>query len=104
MLVDGTSLWVRGANKVYIDIFIDINGIKGPNTFGKDFFDFYLDPTDSRFLLIPGGTLTSSNPFDSNCNSNSTGWGCTAWVVHKGNMEYLRCDDLKWNGKQKCSK
>lgn len=104
VLEDGISAWVRGGNEVYFDVFIDTNGTKGPNQWGKDIFDFYAKMDNSQFILIPGGTLTSSNPFDSNCNSKSTGWGCTAWVVYKGNMEYLRCDDLKWNGKQKCSK
>ena len=48
-----------------------------------------------------------SNPFDSRCNINNSeranGRGCTAWIVENGNMDYLHCDDLSWDGKRKCS-
>ena len=26
---------------------------------------------------------------------------CTGWVITNGNMDYLHCDDLEWNGKNK---
>ncbi len=29
--------------------------------------------------------------------------GCAAWIIYKGNMDYLFCDDLSWDGKTSCS-
>ncbi|MBQ2870752.1 type II secretion system protein [bacterium] len=105
MLEDGSSVWFRGNDDdAFISIFLDINGTKKPNQRGKDFFGFHVINNGSGYVLIPGGLPNSKNPFDKNCHSKSVGDGCTAWVIYKGNMEYLHCDDLKWNGKQKCSK
>lgn len=34
--------------------------------------------------------------------SRENGHGCTAWVLVNENMDYLRCNDLSFNGKTKC--
>ena len=34
---------------------------------------------------------------------DSNGYSCTAWVIFKENMDYLKCDDLTWDGKNKCN-
>ena len=71
-------------------IYIDVNGIKSPNRYGKDVFLFGL--TDSCHM-VPAGTgrikgLVSSIPkYDSNgCNSGtpSNGLSCTARIVKEG--------------------
>ena len=102
ILNDGATIWFRGATKAMDNIFIDVNGPKKPNTWGKDIFSLLYSPEDGVF--VPDGTPNSSNPFDTSCKKTSNGFGCGAWVFYKGNMDYLHCDDLKWSGKQKCSK
>ena len=104
MLNDGSSIWFRAdkAENELVDLFIDVNGNAAPNQWGKDLFLLYV--VDGK--LIPSGTDKNNNKmfFDRSCNKSGAGYGCAAWLVYKGNMDYLHCNDLKWNGKQKCSK
>ncbi len=68
---------------------VDINGDKGPNVFGKDTFSFYI----TKYGIFPYGTPDDlSNPLSS---CKTTGHGCAAWVIAKGNMDYLR-KDVSW--------
>ena len=101
ILNDGTSVWFRGAPSGIDIVFVDVNGPQKPNTWGRDLFGFlYLNG-----VFVPDGVpQEGSSFFDTSCKKNNLGFGCAAWVVYKGNMDYLHCDDLKWNGKQKCSK
>ncbi len=83
---------------------VDINGADGPNTLGKDIFYFKIN---KKGIYPHGGPDDdSTHSFPANCNltstANSNGYGCTAWVIHNENMDYLHCDDLSWNGKHKC--
>lgn len=115
-LNDGTTIlggWIENfscnnKNDMCGDFAIDINGIRNlPNAKGRDIFYFKIYPD----RIVPMGEDPEEfNAFDKSCNRvNSTvssshiGYGCTAWVVEKGNMDYLHCDDLSWTGKQKCS-
>lgn len=102
---------VRGSgllSKICGEMFIDINGRKGPNATGKDVFLFYITNNG----LIPMGTKeeadTSRFNFDNGCNLNRpstlNGYGCAAWVIYNENLDYLKCSDLSWDGKRKCSK
>lgn len=88
------------------ELFVDINGKKGPNATGKDVFLFYF--TKSGYV-IPKGTAEEferGSSFSHLCNRKTTdrlnGYGCTAWVMYNENMDYLKCDDLSWNGKHTC--
>lgn len=103
VLSDGASIWMRGSNsdKFNIDIFYDLNGAEGPNQWGHDLFEFLV--TNEK--VYPNGLPeTETENFDDHCApSNSEGYGCAAWVIYKGNFDYLKCDDLEWNGKNKCS-
>lgn len=71
-------------------------------------FNFYL----TKNGLLPKGTNKEEQVFQTQCDiknksgisSDTQGRGCTAWALYEGNMEYLHCDDLSWNGKKKCSK
>jgi len=86
------------------EVFYDVNGTKPPNATGKDVFWFVL----TKYGLVPGGLAeeTGSSTFDNRCNLEKTGtmngYGCTAWVIYNENMDYLKCNDLSWNGKTKC--
>ena len=38
------------------------------------------------------------------CDLYSGGGGCTAWVLHNENMDYLKCaDKLSWDGNKTCN-
>lgn len=84
---------------------VDINGSKGPNTFGKDFFLFYV----TKYGIIPAGSSSDNTEysFSKRCsvaakNEYANGNGCTAWVIINENMDYLHCSDLSWTGKHSC--
>lgn len=80
---------------VCADINVDINGFKGPNAMGKDYFGFFI----TKYGLVPVGM-----PGDwYNCLTGN-GSECTAWVVTNENMDYLTCPgSLSWNGKKTCN-
>ena len=82
---------------VYANIHYDINGIKPPNTYGKDIFIFYLTENS----IIPCGTTNETTFTFVDC-FNGHGYACTAWVIYNENLDYLHCKDLSWNGKHKC--
>ena len=88
--------------KVYGAVHVDINGKSGPNTYGKDYFRFYV--TDKA--IVPSGVNTTlTYNFHNACLNNVTdmqGTACTAWVLYNENMDYLHCKDLSWTGKTKC--
>ena len=100
LLTDGTPLWLNTGWNFYT-ISFDINGKKGPNKYGTDVFVFYFK--DRNFYAGGHPAIGGTSTFDTGCASeDAVGHACAAWVVYKGNMEYLKCNDLSWNGKQKC--
>ena len=85
-------------------------------TYGKDIFYFKMLPDKH---IIPEGLkdtyskyydydlyATNNFTFEKKCNRTKTsgenGRSCTAWVIYNGNMDYLHCNDLSWDGKHKC--
>jgi len=81
-------------------IYVDINGLKSPNQVGKDLFVF----TVTRSGIVPNGVQDETTyPFNSSCQTNSNGVGCTAWVIFNENLDYLHCNDLSWEGKTRCN-
>ena len=70
---------------------------KDKNVLGKNVFKFAVY---SNIILPEGNRKARYKSFANNCYQN--GAGCTAWVIENGNMDYLHCDDLSWNGKRKC--
>lgn len=85
---------------------VDLNGSKSPNKYGVDYFGFLL----TKSGVIPMG-LDEQNkyPFNGFCNRNSNannsyenGLSCSAWVLYNGNMDYLKCNNLNWNGRRSC--
>ena len=63
-------------------VFVDINGTKKPNTFGKDvfIFDFYEN------TVKPRGANQNMETLNNNCSLNATGSGeyCTAKIMKDG--------------------
>lgn len=112
-LNDGSSIaffyvsWLAGSND-YGQFCIDINGPKPPNKYGIDVFIFEM----FKDRINPCGTKINGHySFPENCtkdgdpNASPTrnGLGCAAWVIYNGNMDYLHCSNLSWNGPTKCS-
>lgn len=110
ILTDGTlimfnksAMWGGNeGNYLYAQIYVDINGFKGPNQLGKDFFYFYISPEK----IVPAGAkaLEEKNEdqkFTKNCIQQN-GFACAAWVIYNENMDYLHCKDLSWDGKHSC--
>lgn len=89
-------------------ITVDLNGHQKPNRYGEDLFNFYVTKTG----IIPYGTYKEHLEFEKACNKaiqtpypNYDGgnmYACTAWVLYNENMDYLKCNDLSWDGKTKC--
>ena len=90
-------------------IFVDINGEKGPNALGRDVFGFKIHNTKIAGL---GNTTEPYYTFQRMCNisktndiwdGNTNGSACTAWILENDNMDYLHCSNLSWTGKRKCN-
>lgn len=110
ILTDGTlimfnksAMWGGNeGNYLYAQIYVDINGFKGPNQLGRDFFYFYINPEK----IVPAGAkaLEEKNEdqkFTKNCIQQN-GYACAAWIIYNENMDYLHCKDLSWDGKHSC--
>lgn len=106
LLTDGSSIAFRGGESIAWEhvkflIFYDINGDKGPNTWGKDLFEFSVLGNNS---IRPSGN--NEQQISSNCfSSNGTlkyGDTCAGWVIANENLDYLHCKGLKWNGPKSC--
>ena len=70
-------------------LLVDVNGNKEPNTLGKDVFQFWI----TKYGIFPLGTVDDTDTPFSSCRT--TGQGCTAWVITKGNVDYWH-KDVSW--------
>jgi len=73
-------------------IHVDINGKKGPNMFGKDFYSFWVvrPNSNSNYLILPYGTQHDTYvPLPNGCQANSsalsTSEGCTTQRLYNPN-------------------
>lgn len=64
--------------------------------FKKNAFAFKINPE----RIFPLGN--DENSFKNYCLNGKNYARCTGWVITHGNMDYLHCNDLSWNGKTKC--
>ncbi len=91
-LTDGTLIaliTINGEYK-YAVIYVDINGKKKPNTFGKDIFVFVYNikyVVDGKF--VPPGylmhkDLLTLDSYDDACNKNKSGWYCASLIMKDG--------------------
>lgn len=90
------------------DILVDVNGIKGLNTYGNDIFGF----TVTNEGVIKPVSLSMYYPYPTKSggaiggipNCKIIGVYCTGWVLKFGNMDYLKncADQLDWNTKTTC--
>lgn len=97
-LADGSLMAIGessscGGINICGQVLIDINGAQGPNTYGRDLFDFAVIENKvilSNFPISDGWDAPSS------CNKNSC-WYPTLWIITKGNMDYLHVDQPQNN-------
>lgn len=100
MLADGTLLLVKAYQGAAVAgdpnvpshyIYVDINGSKKPNMFGKDVFEFVLDPQKG---FMPYGYDQNDAMMAFSCNS-TTGFGeyCAAKILRDG---WQIKDDYPW--------
>ena len=73
--------------------YVDVNGLKGPNRFGRDIFIFDVFP--SNLGIKPqgsyGGDGVTPMPIsavDENCSTSAKGYYCAAKVLSEGAMNY----------------
>ncbi len=102
-------------------IYVDINGAKGPNTYGKDIFGFGIYANSSwnksqQPKLIPIGMREFANlDMSLACLSGDTYTGylaegdfksgefCTGWIMRYENVDYLHCKEhLIKTGEHSC--
>ncbi len=77
--------------KFLVSMYIDTNGVRGPNQFGKDFFFIYLN-SHENYPVITGYPLWWIS--EKNCSTKTTsGWysggACATWIIKNWNMDYL---------------
>ena len=63
-------------------VFIDINGLKGPNIFGKDIFRVVMNYDKNN--VKPYDIDKSVDDINSNCSRNGSGEACFAKIVREG--------------------
>jgi len=72
-------------------IYLDVNGIKPPNTLGKDVFRFIVDFDKN---IVRGHSYNKSDSFiNSNCSTGGTGEACSEKIIRDG---WEIKDDYPW--------
>lgn len=87
VLSDGSSLAIDKSM-----IYIDVNGLKGPNKVGYDVFQ----------VKVGKNSIEHYDDMKDSLDCYTNIFTCAAWVVANGNLDYLHCDDLSWDGKHSC--
>ena len=95
---------------------VDVDGpTKGKDQYGLDLFAFYVTPEGLVPVGLDNDGIFPSTGTGTTCVGQSDAtqrYGCTAWVIYNGNMDYNKlgsdgkCPDgstqLTWNGTQSC--
>ncbi len=63
-------------------VYIDINGMKKPNMFGKDVFVFEIDFQNG--IVRPGGNNSSEFAINNSCSKSGDGISCAAKILRDG--------------------
>jgi len=102
ILNDGTLMAFQGygVDAEKGEVWVDVNGAKGPNVVGKDMFLFLIDTNK----VVPYGRndIEGKALRSSGCCKKYSGYPCGVWVLQYENQDYLHCDDLEWGKKTKC--
>ena len=71
-------------------IYVDIDGVKGSNTLGKDYFRFYVAKSG---IYPEGAQITVTKDYAKSCFGG--GGACAGWIIEMGNMDYLKATNGK---------
>lgn len=84
--MNGSSVWWKGPQDSFriITFWVDVNGNKQPNTYGKDLFVFSYENGGIRPLELQIQILHIQK-----LHKNGNGWGCAYYVLLNSNMNYL---------------
>jgi len=109
MLANGAVIFIGPADGTWpAGLQVDINGKKGPNKVGYDFFGLdFSKKNNLPFLSWPFYTSDGSSFVEDGsdtCNKTSTltdfwnGGGCSYWIIRNGNMDYMHrnISDAEW--------
>lgn len=64
-------------------VMVDVNGLKGPNNYGRDVFNFRIT-NGKGALLYPGGGIDESRPIELCNNNNKSGYYCAGRIMEDG--------------------
>ena len=102
-LTDGSSMMIaidnNGKELGNLIMYIDINGLKKPNTIGKDVFSYHISTSTigkANFWGLTGATVkrnTLLNDSNRGCNRNASGEYCGALIQYDG---WKISDDYPW--------
>jgi len=96
ILADGAVLGFEYYGNV-TRIYIDLDGTnKGPQRGGKDLFLLYITDDEIKY---PNSYVKISKSMEKNNTDKSK---TTAWILENKNMDYLKCDGLKFNTNTTC--
>ena len=70
-------------------IYVDIDGVKGSNTLGKDYFSFYVAKSG---IYPDGAQILNDDSVNYGKDCFNRGAGCAGWIIEMGNMDYLKAD------------
>lgn len=95
VLADGTSMAAYMSSKDRICLYFDINGVKKPNTRGKDIFEFRIAKTPlGNVYFYPNSFENSrSSIISGGCSKTSSGNYCAALIMKDG---WEIKDDYPW--------
>jgi len=65
-----------------VRFYVDINGTRNPNMFGKDVFVFSVDTNTNKITAY--GSNLSERDINSDCNNNQSGYLCAAKIMRDG--------------------
>ncbi len=84
------------ANGGGILLFVDLNGAKGPNVAGKDYFMFYVKPKSSNINFYEASSTDTNNKRNvllNDCNTSKWRRSCGALIKYDG---WKISDDYLW--------
>ena len=70
-------------------LYVDIDGVKGSNTLGKDYFSFYVAKSG---IYPDGAQILEDNSANYGKSCFEGGAGCAGWIIEMGNMDYLKAN------------
>ena len=101
-----TALWLSTSNcenSVCGDFYITTD--TGFSTEQREDGKSYAKPQTFVFTILKdriGTYKLTQTQFENACIHGNDYSRCTEWVIKNGNMDYLHCDDLEIDGKNKC--